>query len=290
MMQQGQAAFNKKDFVTAFKKFKGAKAFLEGDKKRSDEVEVWIEKTFDGIDAQRQEAFENKKKAEENAARAAENERVAKANEQKANDLLKKVEEEKEKTEAALALNKKTIDALYFYKDRFGLAAKEIYGKIKFGFIDKNANIVIEYQYDESLPFDYNGFAKVKRDKANYLIDTLGREYAVAYELKDLSKEITALDLRNKQLSELDSTIFSNTELKILLLSGNQLKTLPKEIAKLKKLISIDLSNNFIYRHEKIWGVEHTMGVVDIFEENTISKEEIEKIKKLLPNCIIYHN
>ena len=116
-------------------------------------------------------------------------------------------EAEKARLHADLALAKaqKLTSAFYFYKDKFALASKtkEYTSEVLFYFIDKNADAVSNLgEWDRAEQFDATGFAKVRK-KVNdihidYLIDTDGHSYRVAYDLQDLSKEITALDLRGE--------------------------------------------------------------------------------------------
>ena len=119
----------------------------------------------------------------------------------------------------------------------------------QYGFINKNGDVVIGYKYDDAAPFDYTGFASVKRinlsdsgnkkwEETTYLIDTSGREYPSAHIIGDLRSGITALDLRDEVLEEYPSEMFSHPQLKILLLQGDlqTVITLPAEIQKMKSL------------------------------------------------------
>ncbi|MFN0203297.1 MAG: WG repeat-containing protein [Bacteroidia bacterium] len=360
MMQQGEAAYNKADYVTAFKKFKGAKAYnFNNTPALNTEADTWIEKTFDGIEKQRQAAIENKKKAEANEKKAKKaqtetgealqiaekNKRLAdeaatlarqkeaettqllvavqkekakadsalveikkaqaateialttaKTSAQKADSakqqalsLLEQVKKEQAKANSALVevrvqrdKNRKIIDALYFYNGKFGIGTKAIDGNIKYGVIDKEGNEVIPYKYDELSQFDDIGFARavkthiqilnhlnkivassqtkdftksekdllnkpgyhIKYVKTHYLLDSLGNEYEVANKETELKKNIIALDLRNADISRINNIIWKHPQIKILLLHGNSLTSLPKGILKLKKLTHLDLSNN----------------------------------------------
>ena len=164
---------------------------------------------------------------------------------------------EKKRAEAVL-------DKIYFYNDRFGLASilhtdtvvtfnpdtyveivALVRGDIRFGFIDKNLQTKIAFSYLEALPFDNTGYAKVKKDDNRYyLIDTAGTELLLATDVDQLTSEVTALDVRNKNLVEIPDTVFSYKQLKVLLLKGNQLDSLPQKIEQLQLLQSLDLSNN----------------------------------------------
>lgn len=174
--------------------------------------------------------------------------------------------------------NKKTFNALYFYRGRFALAAK---GN-KYGFIDKGGNTRIEYNYDFALPFEEEiGLAKVKiRENPNdlesplidYLIDSVGTKYRFATQIKDLTPEITALDLRHQQLNSFPEAIFANKQLKVLLLNHNQLQNLPPNLAELSNLEILNVSHNQISNLSKLEGLNklHTLDI----SYNKISKME----------------
>jgi hypothetical protein len=216
---------------------------------------------------------------------------------------------EKRKVQLAEAQAKAVIDKIYFYNDEFGLAYdrnNELYG-----FIDRNFNTKIAFEFEEALPFDNTGYAKVKKNNTYYLIDTLGNRYNLATDINQLDTTILALDLRDKILKDIPPTTFKFKQLKILLLSSNQLTILPDEIGALNQLVFLDLSDNKIktlpveikklnqlkYLSLEINSTENFALNVDpityelkIKEKNMVSSfsnDEKEKIKQLLPNCLI---
>nr|WP_235595748.1 leucine-rich repeat domain-containing protein [Leptospira weilii] len=77
-------------------------------------------------------------------------------------------------------------------------------------------------------------------------------------------KKLRHLHLSSNQLTNLPKEIGELKNLQELDLSANELTTLPKEIAQLKKLKQLHL------------------------HKNPITREEIERIQKLLPKCTIY--
>ncbi len=188
-------------------------------------------------------------------------------------NTLTRVEEEQEK-------NERIIDAFYFYDNRFGLVVqkKGPIDEIKYGYIDKEGEVKIDYLYDEATPFDeYDGYALVKRINNEYLLDTLKQEYQLSNDIDNLDKNTNALDLRNNQFSAIPPIVFDQSQLKILLLNSNYLpvldnrignltalqhldlgsttlKTLPQELEKLKSLKRLDLGNNTdLNLSEQIW-------------------------------------
>ncbi|WP_149243066.1 leucine-rich repeat domain-containing protein [Dyadobacter sp. 32] len=137
------------------------------------------------------------------------------------------------------------IDALYFYKGRFAIAQKEINGSTKFGFINKNGLPEIDYIYDEVTQFsETDGFARVKREKKNYLLDTLKNEYLLATTLNEITDQTTALDLSSQQLDSIPETIFRYPKIKVLLLYNNSIKHISERIAELTSLTTLNLYIN----------------------------------------------
>ncbi len=229
---------------------------------RSAEIQREILGIYDKIEALKKQADDAKAAALRNLETGKKATEAALAAEKKTSETLLLVEQqretalaEKEKAETAkqLALiekekaqtaEKKTtavLNKIYFYTEEFGLAYDQ--SSNLYGFIDKNLKTKIVFKYTEALPFQYIGFAKVKRDNQYFLIDTLGKEYPLATELDQLSPEITALDLRLKKLTKIPSAVKKSVNLKILLLGSNQLTSVAG-LEKLTNLIELDLFGN----------------------------------------------
>jgi hypothetical protein len=178
---------------------------------------------------------------------------------------IAKYEAEKARVQSDSARKKLQIvlDRIYFYDGKFGLSYDS--NLRKYGFIDKDLNIKIEFKYDAADNFDANGFAKVTLP-SNFissnleiptfyyaLIDTTGREYKVVKDISQLNSKVLALDLRNKYFKEMPKEVFQNKQLKILLLNKeemishnkeNLIKKLPNEIGELVNLTVLNLSGN----------------------------------------------
>ena len=166
--------------------------------------------------------------------------------------------------QAEQSKNQRIIDQFYFYAGRFALAVKKRGGKDIYGFIDKEGKEVIPFEYEAALPFDDSGFAKVKREEVNYLIDTLGREYQVAYDVDKLSEGVVALDLRGRGLERIPDGVFAFPQLEVVLLGGNRIGELPEEeMAALTQLKRLDLRNN------------------------PMDSDQIEALRKKMPWCTI---
>ncbi|TAE01625.1 MAG: hypothetical protein EAZ97_03170 [Bacteroidetes bacterium] len=122
--------------------------------------------------------------------------------------------------------------------------------KGKFYFADEKGNKIAKLgEWDKAEPFSYcvGDFAEVQKDNKNYLLDTLGNFYQVAYKLEDLGPKIKALVLKNKQLNSFPKEILTHNQLEILILNGyydfghSKFKTLPSEIRKLSNLKYLEL-------------------------------------------------
>lgn len=195
--------------------------------KEKEQIKQLRRRLFVAIEKEKEDA----KKARDEAKRQTE---IAK-------NALAQVEIEKQMAIAAEKKAKAVLDKIYFYDDKFGLA----YDRGYYGFIDKDLKTKIDFKYEQALPFDNMGLAKVKKKYGYYyLIDTTGNEYKLATDINQLDSSITALDLRDKNLKDIPFSVFENTQLKILLLGSNQLNNLPIEIGKLINLIKLDLFMN----------------------------------------------
>ena len=163
--------------------------------------------------------------------------------------LLIETQNAKNDTEVALNRAKKLTDAFYFYEDRFALAVKKD-DIIGFYFIDKNGDKVEKLgKWIKAEQFDSKGFAKVETPGAmgniyDYLLDTFGNTYRVAYDLNNLDDpniQLTALDLSEKNLKEIPVEVCNYDQLKILRLGAHELENLPIQIGQLTNLTFLDL-------------------------------------------------
>jgi len=106
--------------------------------------------------------------------------------------------------EAERAKNDRIIG--YFYKDSLALASERTSDTIiKYGFIDKLGEPIIEFEYDEAFSFDSDGFAEVSRDGNYYRINIAGNEFPITNEAKQLRDDILTLD--DEEIKELSRFI-----------------------------------------------------------------------------------
>lgn len=216
-------------------------------------------------------------------ANANESEKIANTQKEKAEQAKKNAINAEDSTQTALVHAKKLINAFYFYHGNLALAQ----GSNKaYGFIDKNGDAAINYLYKNVEQFDYSGFAKVKKvvggrtkKTVDYLIDTAGLEYTVAYNLEDLNERVVALDLRNQYLGKFPAEIFKYPQLQIILFGHNYIKELPAEIGQLKNLKNLDLSGNGL--HNLPPEIEHLTNLQNLDLHNNSLEFEHTKIGRL---------
>ncbi len=232
-IRQGDDSLGRGAYEAAIGKYFAAEAF---DPSKKEEVKAKVNAAFERIDGLRRES-----EAAKTAALKAQNETRA---------ALRQAEEEKEKAEYALAKAKKLVEALFFYDGKFALA----YGRGEssvldnnYYFINKEGNKVNKLQaWDKAEPFDDQGFAKVQNSFRVFLLDTLGNTYLLADDLKDLNGTVEALDLSGHGLKKIPHEVYKNSQIKVLLLSNNDIDILSDSIRYLKNLAHLDLYDNML--------------------------------------------
>lgn len=140
------------------------------------------------------------------------------------------------------------------------------------------------YPWDSRLPFEKQNIVEFLLDDwlsiHNTRIDIFPEEIFRYKHLKELSmykcllneipkgiknlNRLETLDLANNRIKVLPNELFELTSLKTLHLSFNKLTSIPKEIQNLQNLTFLGLKGN------------------------PISKEEIENLKQLIPNCEVF--
>lgn len=193
-------------------------------------------------------AIAAKKKADSARISADEQKVIAEKEKMNAENAMQNANIEKARADAALQIAENIISQLYFYNDRFALAVKKepFRNNNLYGFIDKQGNTVIDFRFNEALPFDENtGLARVGDNEGHYFIDTQGNKYILTEEVDSLNYLSNALDLRYKKLNEFPQKALKFDQLKIILLSNNYIKQLPADLSAFSKsLIYLDLSYN----------------------------------------------
>lgn len=238
-MQMGDNEFKNKEYRKAINLYLAAQAF---DQTKKDIVKEKVNKAFDMIDA------------------------------------LKKKAEDSEK-QAIQALNKaqKLTDAFYFYAGRFAIA----FNNDKFYFIDMNGDEITKFgRWDRAEQFDQFelfGLAKVKSDGVDYLLDTSGSKYKVAYDIKAIDTSTRAVDLSDKQLDTFPAKILNYPQLEILIFKS--FYNNPNSIRIVEFLENRDDTNSF---PAKITGLRNLKYLHLANFQITSLPEQIEDLKDLV--------
>jgi Leucine-rich repeat (LRR) protein len=102
--------------------------------------------------------------------------------------------------------------------------------------------------------------------------------------------QLTTLDeisLSSNQLKTVGKEIGQLKNLRILIMNNNQLTELPKEISELTNLLYLEIGNNKLKRLPE--EIKYLTNLQELhIERNALSDSEKLRIKKLLPNCVIY--
>ena len=112
--------------------------------------------------------------------------------------------------------------------------SKIIDGQEKYGFVDKDGNLVFDCMYDRVVstgPLSVSGYRKVIIDDVSFLLYPNGDSYRFIDDYCDIDENITALSLgtRDKKPYEVDDEVFEHTQIRALTLynvSANSLKKL----------------------------------------------------------------
>jgi len=212
LIAEGNTAFSNGNYERAVKRYN--LAMLNCPDKTA-EVQEKILDVFREIEKLKKIANEQKLRAETEKKRA----EIARDT---TIQLLANLSIEKEKTDSILliveaerAKNDRIIGYFYFYKDSLALASERTSDTIiKYGFINKLGEPIIEFEYDEASSFDSEGFAEVSRDGNYYRINIAGEEFPITDEAKQLRDDILTLD--DEEIKELSKLIYQKRYKKVL--------------------------------------------------------------------------
>lgn len=263
MFSEASALQQKGEFVDAKNLYEAAKIYACNQLQR-DTTDRALEKLFEQINQLREQALYERERAD-----------LAKSK----SDSLFQVADQARKG-AAAALNR-----IYFYQDRFGLAYDKYNNK--YGFIDKNNNIKIEFKYDEAKSFDPQGLAQVGKDLSarltgdldgknlvQYLIDTLRHEFPLELRKSRLKKDTRAIDFSYSNLYFIPIKITQHRELRVLRINHSRITKIPNRIKKVPTLEYVQLKNN---RIKKIQEDINTLKNLKSFE---LSNNKLKKLPK----------
>ncbi len=176
----------------------------------------------------------------------------------------------------------------------------EVVDKTYWSIIKKNRNL---YEYKDFKSVFENPSKVLSIDMANQDLSVLPPELSKLSKINSINllgnkfidfpivlTKLTSLDeisLSTNKLENINSEISELQNLKILILNNNRLSELPKEIGKLKNLQYLELGNNNLKTLPN--EIKNLKKLEEMhLERNKFSEEGKNKIRKLLPNCVIH--
>lgn len=161
--------------------------------------------------------------------------------------------------------------ALYEYND-LKQAIKEY---------DKVLSIDVASQNLNKLP------EKLKRLNKIVSFNLLGNQFTSFPTVLTKLNTLDEISLSSNKLTKVTPKIGRLKNLRILIMNFNQLTKLPKEIGELTNLLYLDLGNNRLTTLPN--EIKYLTNLQELhIEQNKLSKSEKERIRKLLPNCVIH--
>jgi Leucine-rich repeat (LRR) protein len=182
----------------------------------------------------------------------------------------------------------------------FDFEIKQIIGKSYWDYIKKN-RALNEYknikqairQKDKVLSIDVASQGLDKLPNKLYLLDKivsinlLGNQFETFPTVLSKMTTLDEISLSSNQLTSVGAEIGQLKNLRILIMNNNQLKELPKEIGELTNLLYLEIGNNQLTSLPEEIRYLTSLQVLHI-ERNNLSETEKQRIKKLLPKCIIH--
>lgn len=118
-------------------------------------------------------------------------------------------------------------------------------------------------------------------------INVLGNDFTSFPTVLTKLATLDEISLSSNKLTSVSSEIRHLKNLRILIMNNNQLNELPKEIGELTNLLYLEIGNNKLKRLP-----EETKYLTNLqelhLERNMLSETEKQKIKRILPNCVVY--
>lgn len=132
-----------------------------------------------------------------------------------------------------------------------------------------------------SLPTFFTNLKKIQS------INLLGNQFQEFPQVLTKLETLDEISLSTNQLKNLPPEIKNLKNLKVLILNNNQLKELPKEMGKLTEIKYLELGNNYLNKLPT--EMKYLIKLEEMhLERNKFSEQEKERIKKMLPNCVIH--
>jgi Leucine-rich repeat (LRR) protein len=118
-------------------------------------------------------------------------------------------------------------------------------------------------------------------------INLLGNEFESFPTVLSKLKTLDEISLSSNSLKYVGPEIGNLKKLRILIMNNNQLTELPKEIGELTNLLYLEIGNNQLTTLPE--EIKYLTSLQELhIERNKLSDKEKERIKKLLPKCVIH--
>lgn len=118
-------------------------------------------------------------------------------------------------------------------------------------------------------------------------INLLGNQFRTFPLVLTKLKTLDEISLSSNQLTSVCAEIGQLKNLRILIMNNNKLKELPKEIGELTNLLYLEIGNNELTSLPEEIKFLTSLQELHI-ERNNLTENEKERIKKLLPKCVIH--
>lgn len=182
----------------------------------------------------------------------------------------------------------------------FDFKIKQVIGKSYWDYIKKN-RALYEYKNIRQAILQKNKVLSI--DVANQELDKLPNKLSRLDKIVSINllgnrfetfptvlSKLTTLDeisLSSNQLKSVGGEIGKLKNLRILIMNSNQLKQLPKEIGELTNLLYLEIGSNKLTSLPE--EIKYLTSLQELhIERNNLSDAEKQRIKKLLPKCIIH--
>jgi Leucine-rich repeat (LRR) protein len=182
----------------------------------------------------------------------------------------------------------------------FDFEIKQVVGKSYWDYIKKNRDL---YEYKNLKKAIRHKHKVLSIDVANQGLEELPVKLSRLDKIVSINllgnqfesfpivlSKLTTLDeisLSSNRLTFVSSEIGLLKNLRILIMNNNQLKELPKEIGELSKLLYLEIGNNQLTSLPEEIKFLTSLQELHI-ERNNLSEKEKERIKELLPRCVIH--
>jgi Leucine rich repeat len=248
------------EYIEAKNRFEAASIYACNTNEKN-KIDIALEALFNEINHLRETALAERERA--NAAK------------RQSDSLFLLADQERKRAEAALS-------KIYFYEDRYGLAYDKAIGR--YGFIDKQTNIQIPFDFDEARSFDPQGLAQVAkalhsknengRDLTQYLLDTTGAKHPLELRKGRVGKETKAVDFSYSTLYWIPYKATQQGQLRVLRINHSRITKIPKRIRKLDRLQYVQL------RHNRIKKIHENIGYLKSIQSFELNGNELQTLPK----------